>query len=135
MKVISAVAKCFVLLSIILIKFPCFILECLDPKPLGMENGQIKDDQIRASSRYNHQFAASNGRLNLNVESGAWAYLRSDQNPWLQVDFMENTTVTAISTQGQRNFDHWVKNYTVSYSSNGTYFQFYEVNGQIKVVS
>ena len=100
-----------------------------------MENGQIEDDQIRASSEVDNGHAAVNGRLNLIRGVGAWLAKGGDENPWLQVDFLENTTVTAISTQGRHDSLQFVKSYTVSYSNDGTSFKFCEESGEVKVAA
>ena len=100
-----------------------------------MESGQIRDHQISASSQLDNSRAAFNGRLNVDKEFDAWGSVFTDQNPWLQVDFMVNTTVSAISTQGRKSANHWVKSYSLSYSNNGIDFQFHKENGQIKVVT
>ena len=95
-----------------------------------MENGQIKNHQISASSQYSSKYPPVKGRLNLD---GTWANYGTDHYPWFQVDFIENTTLTAISIQSQPGSSYFVETYTVSYSNNGTNFQFYTEDGQAKV--
>ena len=63
------------------------ILECLDARPLGMSGGQIKDDQITASTTYDSQSVAPAGRLNASAvrRSGGWVAAENDGKQWFQV--------------------------------------------------
>ena len=111
---------------------------CKDPKALGFEEGIIKDSQITASSEYTQEYVAKNGRLNFQGQVGreaAWAAKSNDDQQWLQVDLQHEVHLTGISSQGRGNctYDEWVKSYTVSYSSNGTYSIDFKQNGDIKV--
>ena len=106
-------------------------------KALGMENGAISNNQIRASSMYDHNHAPSQGRLNFQettVKSGAWAAGINDVNQWLQIDLGSGyATVTRIATQGRNSngqwpggpSSQWVINYTLQYSVNGVNFDDY----------
>ena len=100
-----------------------------------MENGEILDDQITASSHY-VGFPPSNGRLNLiasNGNEGGWSAETEDYNQWLQVDFQRSTIITGISTQGLQNGDEFVKSYTISFSDDGNNFHAYKAGGVLKV--
>ena len=79
-----------------------------------MENGQIPNSAITASTIWSERYAAYYGRLN--SERG-WFTGKWDAHPWLEIDFGEVTQVTAISTQGYLN--HWVKSYSLNYSNTG----------------
>jgi hypothetical protein len=63
------------------------ILECLDARPLGLSGGQIKDDQITASTTYDSQSVAPAGRLNASAvrRSGGWVAAENDGKQWFQV--------------------------------------------------
>ena len=102
-----------------------------------MASHEIQDSQITASSELNSIHGATHARINLTtipqVRVAAWIARPSDASPWLQVDFMENTTVIEIGTQGRDNSPQWVKTYAVRYSLDGTDFKRYENNGQLKV--
>ncbi|XP_028411632.1 contactin-associated protein like 5-3-like [Dendronephthya gigantea] len=103
---------------------------------LGMENGNINDSQITASSELDTKHRAANARLNFTPRdgrNGAWSSGKKDLNQWLQVDFQRSTLVTGISTQGRENKDQFVKNYTVSFSQDGNNFQDYTQKGAVKV--
>ena len=108
-----------------------------DPQPLGMENKDILDSQITASSVSHHQAAAIYARLNLQSKSGVhhgcWMRKATDDKPWLQVDFLKNTLITAIDVHGRPALDRWIKTYNVSYGKDGHAFQVYEEFGVQKV--
>ena len=108
--------------------------------PLGMEDGTITDGQISASSEYPYSVShgPANARLNFrggNGRTGSWSVAPGDNNPWLKVDFLHETTVTGVITQGRPDAccPQWVSRYTVSYSQDGVNFQNYMENGQRKV--
>ena len=102
-----------------------------------MANHFILDSQITASSERTDLSKAFFGRLNLtglaNTMRNGWLRGREDTNPWLQVDFTKTVIVSGISTQGRSHGGGWVTTYQVSYGNNGSYFKFYEQNGQIRV--
>ena len=83
-----------------------------------MENGEIHNDQITASSRFgNHQFQAANARLNNKKRignTGAWSSRQNNLNQCLQIDFKRSTIITGISTQG-RPLDSWVQYVTTQF--------------------
>ena len=104
-----------------------------------MENGQILDSQITASSAYDSAHGATNGRLNFVAgggKTGAWSAGSADTNPWLQVDLLGKPKVTEIQTQGRADCcNQFVKTYTVSYSDTSSGFTDYTENNQVKVGS
>ena len=65
-----------------------------------MEFGAIKDTQIRASSEWDLNHAAIQGRLNFQksgIKQGAWSSRNNDNNQWLQIDLRQSyTKVTAV---------------------------------------
>ena len=76
-----------------------------------MENGEISDEQITASSQYTVDNAAHQGRLRFletPTKSGSWVAATGDANQWLQVDLRSlYTKVTRVATQGSN--DHSMK--------------------------
>ena len=62
-----------------------------------MENHDISDDQITASSQWLDINRAAHGRLNfvpgLGSVGGAWSSKLNDLNQWLQVDFQRCTII------------------------------------------
>ncbi|XP_058960954.2 EGF-like repeat and discoidin I-like domain-containing protein 3 [Pocillopora verrucosa] len=101
---------------------------------LGMENGNIQDDQITASSQWNSAtHGTTRARLNLLPSSGAggWVALQHTVDEWLQVDLRSQyTSVTGLATQGRNDHDQWVTKYYVQYSYDGVKFEYYKENGQ-----
>ena len=91
------------------------VSECYDH--LGMENGDIADENIIASSEitnpqiYNPWLARLNGDLK-------WIASNSDPQPWIQADIGYQTTVSGVVTQGEganggTSID-WIKSIKVS---------------------
>ena len=103
---------------------------------MGMESGEILDEQITASSIRDARHAAHQGRLNFqegNGKSGSWSSRENDQNQWLQVDLLlEESVVTSVATQGRNKHpnwgghNQWVKTYKLQYSNNGVNFEYYK---------
>ena len=103
---------------------------------LGMQNGQLPNSAITASSQLNSYYGPENARLHFHPQSGrngAWIPKAQDHNQWLQVDFGNDTTVTRVETQGRQDTKQWVKEYTLRYSTNGHYFKHYQPDGYTKV--
>ncbi|XP_028417633.1 uncharacterized protein LOC114542082, partial [Dendronephthya gigantea] len=96
---------------------------------LGMENGLISDSQITATSVWNAVLSTRHGRLN---DAASWSARKNDQDQWIQIDLGKKDVVAAIATQGRRNYNQWVKTYSVSYSSNGEHFDYYKINGLVR---
>ncbi|XP_022805050.1 uncharacterized protein LOC111342257 [Stylophora pistillata] len=99
--------------------------------PLGMDSGAITDAQISASSQWDDNHAARQGRLHFKRvfgTSGSWSSRRNDLNQWFQVDLAQYTTVTGIATQGRNHpwIDQYVTAYKLQYSDDGVSFQFYK---------
>ena len=111
-------------------------------RSLGMESGKILDKQITASSEWDANHTAHQGRLNFKEvveggvakKSGSWVARKNDKNPWLQVDLLrEESVVASVATQGRnRNtrwsgpHNQWVKSYKLQYSNNGVDFEYYK---------
>ena len=107
-----------------------------------MENGEIADAQISASSHCDYNHAAIQGRLNFKqrgIKQGGWSARLNDLNQWLQVGFVSFTTVAGVATQGRHSssYRQWVTSFNVQYSDDGVIFQFYKEtwNSSAKVSS
>ena len=101
-----------------------------------MQNGNIPDNQITASSEHTSAHRAANGRLNFRAgggRTGSWSSQNSNRNQWLQVDFRRPTIITGISTQGRQDYNQFVKSYTISFSDDGKTFINYKPAGILKV--
>jgi len=98
-------------------------------KELGMENGDIFDRQITASSQLDANHAAIQGRLNLKAagnKAQSWSAISNDLSQWLQVDLdSANTKVTGVATQGRNDPPQWVTKYKLHYSNDGVNFHYY----------
>ena len=104
--------------------------------PLGMQNGKLPDSALSASSEYNTIYGAEYARLHLQPGSGhagGWVAAKQDHSQWLQADFGVETTITRIATQGRQDNSQWVKEYTLKYSNDGSYFHQYQPTGFTKV--
>ncbi len=99
-----------------------------------MENDLITDGQISASSQWDANHAAIQGRLYFEAgggKTGAWSAKTNDANQWLQVDLgCADTAVTKVATQGRNAFGQWVTKYKLQYSKDGVTFQYYKEQGQ-----
>ena len=108
-------------------------LECQEP--LGMDSGDILDGQISASSEWNSNTAAIQGRLFFQAtgaKQGGWSPADNNPEEWLQVDLGNQwTKVTGVATQGRNgNYDQWVTVYNLQNSNDGLNFQYYREQGQ-----
>ena len=102
-----------------------------------MEDGAISDAQISASSQWDANHAAKQGRLHFQAVSGkagSWSAKANDRNQWLQIDLgNQHAKVTRVATQGRNAYSQWVTKYKLQYSDDGVNFQYYQENGAIKV--
>ena len=100
-----------------------------------MQNNQIPDSAITASTSYNSYMGPENGRLHFQSKSGeygAWAVSTNNHFQWFQVDFGSFTKVTALSTQGRQDGNWWVKTFTLSFSYDGVFFEDYKEDNLTK---
>ena len=94
-----------------------------------MQNYQIPDSALRASTSYNvNSMGARNGRLHFQAKSGqygAWAVKKNDPFQYFQVDFGNYAKVTGVATQGRQDGSWWVKTYSLSFSNDCVFFEDY----------
>ncbi|XP_030749296.1 discoidin domain-containing receptor 2-like [Sitophilus oryzae] len=73
--------------------------------PLGMESGTIKDDDIKASSSFDHGHVGPHrGRIRNEVHGGAWCpqtQATPDTREWIEIDLKTIHVITATETQGR----------------------------------
>ena len=112
------------------------------PKPpvcleaLGMQNEQIPDSAITASTEHDSGTKAYYGRLHFLYRSGragGWAARWNDKNQFFQVNFGDWRNVTRVAIQGRQDADQWVESFSLSYGYDSVYFQDYEEEGKKKV--
>ena len=110
-----------------------FLIITACAEPLGMESGAISDAQITASSEFNGNHAATQGRLNFLAvpgKAGSWSARTNDVNQWIQVKLPGYTRITRFATQGRNAFNQWVTQYKLEYSEDGVTFHYYHEPGQ-----
>ena len=103
---------------------------------LGLEDGRIQDGAMSASSKYNNNYEAKLGRLNLEAKdgnAGAWCVKTADAYQWLQIDLGGGTTVTKVATQGRQDYDQWVTSYAISYNPVKSNWVYVMTHGKKKV--
>lgn len=101
---------------------------CSSP-PLGMQDRQILDHQLTASSEgmwFNlRKFKARDARLWLT--SSSWVCGVMDPDPWIQISFApEIKLICGIATQGSSSHDWWTTSYKLKYSLTGKSWRDYE---------
>ena len=100
---------------------------------LGMESGDIKNNQLTASSFYSRQLRAREGRLN---NDNNWSTkTENPRNPWIQVDLLRSTIVTGIITQGSTydGHDEWVTHLRIQFRDSENTWMYILESGQRKV--
>ncbi len=81
-------------------------LPVIEPKPFGLQDLRIKDDQITASSHVSNSLPQY-ARLN----NGSFWKGSDAGYSWLQVDFLSTVAITKIQTQGGGGF--WITHLSV----------------------
>ena len=104
-------------------------------RALGMQSGAIANRQIRASSEWDANHAAIQGRLGFRAapgKAGSWSARVNDGNQWLQIDLGNRyTRVAGVTTQGRNGYSQWVTKYRLQYSDNGVNFKYYRDPRQV----
>lgn len=96
---------------------------------LGMENGNIPDSSITASSVYS-SYRADQGRLYNQGTYGSWLAGANNYHQWFQVEFGNWTKITRVCTQGRRNAGHWVTKYKLAYGYDSVFYKEYKEEGE-----
>ena len=101
-------------------------------QPLGMENGQIKNKQITASTFFKHH-EPSEARLNAGGGEG-WHAKYIDKTEYLQIDFESEVNITGVATQGVSSEEYfYVTEYKLNMSKDGIVWHEYTENNKSKV--
>ena len=101
------------------------IIDCFS-KTAGVGRPSIiPDNQMSASSQYNHSYQAAYGRLNGGRGNGWCARQAGRNDDWLEVDLGKSIEACGLATQGDRNESKWVTAFKLSYSSDGTNWNTY----------
>lgn len=103
--------------------------------PLGMENGEILDFQITASSQSSRYYRPALARLGLKRDGGGWCAANDDKRPYLQIDLQTPHTLTSVSTQGANSADQdRIQKFRLSYSYGDSNRWFnYTINGSVEI--
>ncbi|XP_073243651.1 lactadherin-like [Porites lutea] len=104
---------------------PLLIYRC--SLPLGLESGQVPDAAFSASSMAGSKNGPERARLN-GQSPGGWVAKANNGSQWLQIDLGELVRVTKVATQGRRDADHWVTQFSLSYSLDETHWAEYKEN-------
>ena len=105
-------------------------------RPLGMQNGRIRNVAITSSSRWDNFHAPHLARLQNKRRGrymGGWSAKINNAYQWLQIDLKRPTKVVRISTQGRPTVNQWVTSYYLLYSQDGVYFAYYFQRNTMKV--
>ena len=104
--------------------------------PLGLENGQIPDSAIVASSQHNQYYGPERARLRKVTRGsyiGGWSPKSSNQDEWIQFDLGKNTKMTGMAIQGSDNGNWWTTSYSLSHRVDGGSYEPYN-NGQVRAL-
>ena len=129
----------------LLLKFTCFLFFKGFPIPtlpaclraLGLGSGKIPDSSMVASSEFDVARKAASGRLHLQDGGGrlgAWTARKLDGFQWLQVNFLNWTSVGRVAIQGRFVVAEWVTSFSLSFGYDGVFFQHYQEGGFKKVI-
>ncbi|CAH3137194.1 unnamed protein product [Pocillopora meandrina] len=101
---------------------------------LGMQSGEISDEQLSTSSERDSNHSATQSRLHVvNPDrGGSWAAKNNNTDQWLQVDLVIlHTIVTRVATQGSNGPKReWVTKYILQYGNDTEMFYNYTVPEQ-----
>ena len=104
-----------------------------------MQNNQIPDSALRASTSYNtNSMGPGNGRLHFQATSGkygSWAVSTNNEFQYFEVNFGDWTQVTKVATQGRQDGAWWTKSYSLAYSYDGVFFEDYKEDNVVKVTT
>ena len=94
-------------------------------RPLGMQNGRIRNVAVTSSSRWDNKHAAHLARLHnrrRGVYMGSWSARTNNAYQWLQIFLGRPHKVVRVSTQGRPTVSQWVTSYYLLSSQYGVYF-------------
>ncbi|CAL8384873.1 unnamed protein product [Gadus morhua 'NCC'] len=106
------------------ITYSCEQMVCL--RGLGVEDGNISDSQLRASSSWGPS-TPDKGRLH---GSTCWRPSISDSASWIQADLGQVRKVTGVVIQGCPDNDHWVTKFKIQHSLDGSAWAAYTADGE-----
>ena len=107
-------------------------------RPLGMASGEIRNEQITASSAFNNDystFGAHRARLNLTSWPPGYRADSKQDTGWIKVELEKKMVITAIATQGygDSSVEEWISRYMVMFSNGGDFMYFKDLDGNLQV--
>lgn len=115
-------------LTTAILKEHLFLLDC--GAPLGMENGEIPDSALTASSFRRNGLDPRYARLH---SATSWSAGINNRSQWLQVDLGMERAIKKIATQSKHNSLRRVTTYEISSSVDGGEWVLYLENNAVKV--
>ncbi|GIY74808.1 EGF-like repeat and discoidin I-like domain-containing protein 3 [Caerostris extrusa] len=88
---------------------------------MGLYNGSIVDKQVKVSSS---KLENTDERYIRLFTPGAWVAGELDENQFVEVDFEGPRELSGVQIQGRHNVSQWVTAFTVSYSQDGTIWNY-----------
>ena len=105
-------------------------------QPLGMENREIPNQAVKASSSWGFAHEPWQARLN-NIKTrgstASWSSGSDAIGQYLQIDLGKERVVNKIATQGRPSADQWVTSYKLLFSLDGANWDEYQNDGVVKV--
>ena len=107
-------------------------------QPLGMENREIPNEAVNASSVWAPKYEPWQARLN-NIKTsgstGSWSARPNALGQYLQIDLGKERVVNKIATQGRPStvYFQWVTSYKLLFSLGEANWNEYQNNGVVKV--
>lgn len=92
----------------------------------------MPDAAFSASSMAGSKNGPEHARLN-GQGSGGWVAKANNGSQWLQIDLGELVRVTKVATQGRRDADYWVTQFSLSHSLDGEHWAKYKENSVTRV--
>ena len=105
-------------------------------QPLGMENREVPNEAVKASSSWALGYEPWQARLNNIARSGStgsWSSRLNAIGQYLQIDLGKERVVNKIATQGRPSSDQWVTSFKLLFRSDGAKWNEYQNDGVVKV--
>lgn len=103
---------------------------------MGLQNGDIKDDQIHVSSNKSSESASRYGRLGTKAVSGVniggWMP-NIKEGSYFIVDFLNKVKITGVITQGRDGYNNWMKTFKLRFSVDHGSLHWFQESGKPKV--
>ncbi|XP_041367296.1 uncharacterized protein LOC121381939 [Gigantopelta aegis] len=98
---------------------------------MGMKNHEIRDSMLTASSYRDGRHTPQSARLG---SAGAWLAAIDNTQQYIEVDFLQPTIISGITTQGRPDAPSFVTSYKLFYSNDGINWNAYREDKHIDKV-